>query len=156
MSKALTTPSSAASTKISVTVILWRQRECGQHERQEHGRDLSSDNDVLAVAAVGDDPADGGEQEYGNLAGKANRAQLKPGSGEAINKPRLRDGLHPGADQRNQLSAEEELEVAMAQGASGILPARGAALASWGGHGRVWPGRVLKRSFRFSHVEFFG
>ncbi len=37
------------------------------------------------------------------------------GTGHAIDQPRLSNGLHPGADQRDELSGEEQLEIAMAK-----------------------------------------
>jgi len=81
------------------------------------------------MAAIRDDPPDGRKEEDRNLAGKSHRAQLQSGTSQAVHKPRLRHGLHPGADQGNQLSAEEELEVAMPQSSPGCLPSRSAALA---------------------------
>ena len=40
----------------------------------------------------------------------------------AVDEPRLGRGLHPGAGEREELSAEEELEVAVAQSAQGCGP----------------------------------
>ena len=94
-----------------------------QHKRQQHGCDLGSDDDVLAIAAVGDDAAEGSEEEYGNLAGETYPAQQQSRTGEAVDEPGLGHGLHPGAGEGNELSAEKELEVAMAEGASRGLPA---------------------------------
>ncbi len=100
-----------------------RQRERRQHKRQQHRRDLRPDDDVLAVGAIGDDSSDRRKQKHRNLAGKSYRAQQQSRAGQPVDKPRLGHGLHPRADQRNQLSAEKKLEVAMPQGASRRLPA---------------------------------
>ena len=153
MSNAFTTPSSAASTKISRTVIRLRQRQRRQHKRQQHGRDLRTDHNVLAVAAVGHDSAERRKQEHRNLAGKSHCPQLQPRAGQPVDQPRLGHGLHPGADQRNELSAEKKLEVAMPQRASGRLPAQLGALGRWCAARRCifWDGK-----FRISHVQFFG
>ena len=94
-----------------------RQGERRQNERQQHRRNLRANHHMLAVDAIGDNAADRRDQEDGNLAGKAHCPQLQSRSRQPVDQPRLGDGLHPGADQRDQLSAEKELEVAMAQGA---------------------------------------
>ena len=106
------------------------------------------DDDVLAVAAVGDDAAEGSEEEYGNLAGETYPAQQQSRTGQAVDEPGLGHGLHPGAGEGNQLSAEKELEVAMAEGASRGLPAWQRTL----GGGDAVAGRVLLNgSFGISH-----
>ena len=92
--------------------------ECqtGQDERQKHGRGLGRDQDAVAIVAVGDRSADGGQQEDRNLAGKPHKAQQDRRAGEAVDQPRLRHGLHPRADQRNELAAEEQPVVLMPKG----------------------------------------
>jgi hypothetical protein len=67
----------------------------------------------MAIPTIGGQPADGGEQEYGNLPREAHDAEKERRSRQAINEPSLRNVLHPGADERNHLPAEEKLEVAM-------------------------------------------
>ena len=68
---------------------------------------------------VGHNAAQRSDQKHGELAGESDRAQQQRGPGQAIDQPCLGHPLHPGADQRNELSAEEKLEVAMAQGTQG-------------------------------------
>ena len=41
-------------------------------------------------------------------------------AGQAVDQPRLGDRLHPGADERDQLAAEEELVVAMPERAEKV------------------------------------
>ena len=53
----------------------------------------------------------------GNLSRESDYAEQECRTRHAIDEPGLRDVLHPGADQRDELAAEEELEIAMAQGA---------------------------------------
>ena len=66
-----------------------------------------------AVPAVDPDAGEGREQERGNLAGEADVPSSKRGAGEAVDQPDGGDARHPGADERDALSAEEEPEVAM-------------------------------------------
>src|ERR1700757_4973373 len=100
------------------------ESEGSQHECQQHGSDLRRDDDVFAVAAVGDNAAEGSAKKYGNLAGKPYSAQQQSRPGQAVDEPRLGNGLHPGAGEGDKLAAEKELEVSMAEGASGALPAQ--------------------------------
>jgi hypothetical protein len=63
-----------------------------------------------------------GEEEDRKLAGKADTAQQQWRVRQAVDQPGLGHGLHPCADERDQLSAEEQLEIAVAQGAQGGRP----------------------------------
>jgi len=49
------------------------------------------------------------------LAGESDCAQQQGGTGESVYQPRLCNALHPRADQRDELSAEEKLEVTVPQ-----------------------------------------
>ena len=91
------------------------QGEPGQRAGQQHGSDLGSDHDAMAAVPVGHQAAHGREQKHGNLAGEIDRTQQRRRPGEPVHQPGLRHGLHPGADQRNDLPREEQPEVAMAQ-----------------------------------------
>ncbi len=53
------------------------------------------------------------DQHDRHVAGERDHAEHQRRIGELQHQPRLRDGLHPGADQRDQLTDEEEPEVAM-------------------------------------------
>ena len=87
-------------------------------------RDLGADDHALAIESVGGDSAQGRDQKYRDLAGESHRPQLQGGAGQAIDQPGLCNTLHPGADQGDELSAEEKLEVTVAQGSeSGRKPA---------------------------------
>ena len=83
-------------------------------KRQNHGRNLGADHDSLPIEPVRHDAAQRRYQEHGNLAGESDCAQQQRRAGLAINQPRLCNILHPGADQGDELSAEEKLEVTVA------------------------------------------
>ena len=55
------------------------------------------------------------EEEDRDLAGETDQPQQDGRAGQPVDQPRLRHGLHPGADQRDELAAEEELEVPVFQ-----------------------------------------
>jgi len=59
---------------------------------------LSTDDDFLAVVTVGDNSTKRGYEEDGKLSGEAYRAEQERRTGQAIDKPRLGDALHPSAD----------------------------------------------------------
>jgi hypothetical protein len=99
--------------------------QAGQHQGEEHRGRLCGQQNRVPPARVGDGPAKGRKQEDGDLAGKPDRSQEHGRPGEAVHQPGLRDGLHPRAGQRDQLTAEEELVIAMAQRAERLRTARG-------------------------------
>ena len=124
-----------------------RQRQRRQNERQHHGCSLGRNHDMLAIAAVGHNPAQRGKQKYRNLAGKSHRAQLQPRAGQTVHQPGLSHGLHPCADQGNELPAEEKLEVSVPESPSRRLPPQPSPLRlRTGRHG------ALNGVFRFSHA----
>ena len=89
------------------------ERQGRQREGQQHGGGLRGDHHAVAAVAVGHDAARRRQQEDRDLAGEADRAQQHRGAGEPVDQPGLRHVLHPRADQRDELAAEEELEVAV-------------------------------------------
>ena len=107
ISNAFTMPSSAESTKISPHLHDVEQREPGERERQQHGGDLRGDHDAMAAVAVGHQAANRGEQKHGNLAGKIDRTEQRRRPGQPVDQPGQGHGLHPGADQRNNLAEEK-------------------------------------------------
>ena len=91
----------------------------GENSSENHGADLGRNHQALAIDAVGGDSSERSEEEDGNLAGKADRTQQQSRFGHAVDEPCLGYALHPGAGQGDELSAEEELEIAVTQGAQG-------------------------------------
>src|ERR1700691_1603176 len=91
---------------------------------ENHRRDLRADDDAMAIPAVCRHAANGSEQEHGYLPRETYDAQKERRSRQAINQPGLRNVLHPGADKRDQLSAEEKLEVAMPQRSDHVAGSR--------------------------------
>ena len=89
------------------------QSQSGQDEGEDHRGDLCPDHHTMAVVTVGNDAAERGGQEHGNLAGEAHRPQQKRRSGDPVHEPGLGNTLHPRTDKRNELAGEEELEIAM-------------------------------------------
>src|ERR1035441_6024219 len=90
-----------------------------EDESQQHGGGLRGDDHAPPAVAIGDDAGDGGEQKERNLPGESDAAQQHQRAGDAVDQPGLRQVLHPGAAQRNELAREKELEVAIPQGAQG-------------------------------------
>ncbi len=90
-----------------------------QDKGQNHGGNLGGNHNSLPVVVVGHDAAERGDEKYRELTGETDRTQQKRRPGQAIDQPRLGNGLHPGSNQRNELAAEEKLEVPVAQGAQG-------------------------------------
>ena len=144
MSKAFTTPSRAASTKMCQTWTRPVSVSAGQNAGEDHGSGLGGDHQALAIDAVGGNASERSYEEDRNLAGKADAAQQQGGFRHAVDEPGLGYGLHPGADERDELSAEEELKIAVAEGAQGCGPFRQA---------RRFCKRVFSRGgiFLFSH-----
>ncbi len=102
--------------------------ESRQNPRQNHGRSLGSDDQALAIDAVGSDTSEGGDQKDRNLAGKPDRAEQQCGFRHAVDEPCLGHGLHPCTDERDELPAEEQLKIAVTQGAQSCGPLRQARL----------------------------
>ena len=91
-----------------------RASDCSMRER------LRPDQQLAAVEAVDPDAGEGREEEGGNLAGEADDAEQQRRAGEPVDQPAGGDAGHPRADERDALAAEEEPEVAVAQGAPGM------------------------------------
>src|ERR1700720_1026442 len=98
------------------------QRKKGENSSENHGADLGRNYQALAICTVGGDPSKRGDEKDRNLAGKADASQQQGRFRHAVDEPRLRDTLHPGAGQRDKLSAEEKLKVAVTQGTEGGGP----------------------------------
>ena len=91
------------------------QRERAQHEREHHRRRLRDDEDAMAAPAIRERSAERGDEEDRDLAGEADDPEEQRRAREPVDEPRLRHRLHPRADERDQLTAQEELVVAVAQ-----------------------------------------
>ena len=85
----------------------------GQREGLQHRKYLSDHKSAMAIPAVHPDSGEGSEKESGNLAGETDDAQQQRGMREPIDEPSGGDAHHPGADQRNALSAEKQPVIAM-------------------------------------------
>src|SRR5258708_37668105 len=71
----------------------------------------------MRVVGVAHIPAHPRQQQHRHLAGETEHAQHSHRTGQLINEPLLRRGLHPRANQRDELSNDEKLKVAVLQGA---------------------------------------
>src|SRR5258708_31011870 len=67
----------------------------------------------MPLVVVADISAKRREKQHGYLARKSKDPQQRCRAGQLIDQPQLRSGLHPGSDERNKLSGDEELEVAV-------------------------------------------
>ena len=62
------------------------------------------------------------KHQHGQSSDGRHRAQQHLRSGQLIYEPALSGGLHPGSDQRYELTDEEQPEIAMFQGGKGVTP----------------------------------
>ena len=70
----------------------------------------------MAVHPVGHGAAQRGQQKNRDLAREAHHAEQCGRTSEPVDQPGLRHRLHPGSDERNQLAADEEPVIAVAEG----------------------------------------
>jgi len=91
--------------------------EDGQHERLHHHGGLGREEDPPLAQAVAQRAAHRREQQDRRELQRAHEPELKRRAGQLEHEPRLADALHPGADQRDELPAPEQPEVAMPEGA---------------------------------------
>ena len=84
-----------------------------ENQRKDHRRGLRRDEDVTAVEAVGRRAAEGREKQDRDLARESGEAEKRRRTSQAVDQPRLCDLLHPRADERDELSGEEEAVVAV-------------------------------------------
>ena len=74
----------------------------------------------LAGEAVGRQTAQGTQREDGDLGAEPGCAKQQLRVCQTVDKPALGDVLHPRADQRNDLPADEQAEIAVTQRAEGV------------------------------------
>ena len=115
ISNALIVPSTTASASTCHTwtrpeSVSSRQREC-----LEHGKRLRHDDQLVAREAVGRQAAQRAQRKHRDLRAEPGRAQQPLRVGQAVDQPGLRHVLHPGPHQRDDLAADEQPEIAVAQ-----------------------------------------
>ncbi len=88
-----------------------------QREGRRHLHALRHEQQMAAVAAIGDDAADEREEQDRDLADERIEAEEKGrgGAGERDDEPGLRDLLHPGADAGDERAEPEQAKVAIGQ-----------------------------------------
>ncbi len=94
---------------------VFEQRQRGKDERQQHGRRLRGDDDAMSAVTVREHAPHRRQQKDRDLPRKAYQPEQQRRPREPVDEPRLRDRLHPGADHRDDLAAEEQPVVAVPQ-----------------------------------------
>ena len=120
MSNALTTPRPPPARRCATTRTRPLERERRQHEGEEHRQRLGRDDDGWRLKRSATAPPIGARRKTGIWPQNATMPSSADGAGQAVDKPGLRDRLHPGAGQRDELAAEEELVVAVAKRVDGV------------------------------------
>ena len=128
MSNELTKPLSAASAITYSTFDDAGPRESREHEGADHQERLRADYQATTIDVIDHHAGEQRDQHDWHEARKRHDPEHQRRVRELQHQPRLRDHLHPGADQRDQLSDEEEPEIAMPQRAEGGQPAAPAIL----------------------------
>ena len=80
-------------------------------ERACHLHKLGAEQNVAAIFTIGDHSTKQGEEKNRYLAAESIESQIDSGIGEAVDEPRLRHQLHPGADAGSAGSHPHETEV---------------------------------------------
>ena len=117
MSKAFTKPRHEATTMISHT-LMWPSSVSAERTNASNmAVGLGGDDNVIAAAPVRHHAANRGQQENRDLPGKTHQPEQQRRARQPVNQPGLRHGLHPGADQGNNLAAEKQPVIPVAEGA---------------------------------------
>lgn len=98
-----------------------RHREDAEAEGKDPHRRLQDDHEFALVDAVGDDAPVGSEDQDGKCLQRGDDAQGNARSGQLEHEPGLGNALHPGADERNRLTAEIKSVVRIAQRCERLL-----------------------------------
>ena len=93
------------------------QRQRRERARARHHRDLRDEQNAPPVEPVGDDARERRDQQHRRLSHKRHETQQERRIRQPVNQPRLRDRLHPKADQRNRLARKEEPVIPVAKDA---------------------------------------
>ena len=88
-----------------------------EHESLHHHRGLGDEQDAALAPAVAQRAAHGREQENRRELQRVHEPELERRARQLQHEPRLSDALHPRADERDELAAPEQPEVAMPEGA---------------------------------------
>ncbi len=91
------------------------QRQPGQSERLQHRHDLRGDQQPATVPAIDEDAGERTEHERGKLSGEADDAEQPRRAGQTVDQPAGGGGRDPGSSERDNLTAEEQPVVAVAQ-----------------------------------------
>src|ERR1035438_8490052 len=119
------------------------EREAGERESDRNGSGLRADHDAPPATAVGYDSSQRRQEKDRNLARETHRAQQHRGAGKAVHQPRLGNVLHPGADEGNQLPAEEKLEISVPEGAQRRREFHSAFIVMWEAGAAWWDRRSV-------------
>ena len=112
MSKAFATPSSAASVKICQHANHAAERQRGERQCQQHHCGLRHDQHPPPIGSIRDHPPERRQHKDRYLGCETGDTKQDGGVGETIDQPGLRDHLHPGTDERDELAADEQSIVA--------------------------------------------
>src|SRR6266702_4156600 len=112
--------------------------EHGQRERFEHLQSLRPHDEATLVHAIHDDTRVQREQQHAQGAERLRQPDGERRVGDAEHQPAERDRLHPGPDERDALTEEEQPEVAVGKRSE---PKR----ARGGGGGFVHCGKARRR-----------
>ena len=88
----------------------------GQKGGLHKGKSLSNNEQGASIPPVSEHSCEGSEHKGRDLAGKADYPKQESGIGEAVNKPAHGDLLHPGADEGDTLTGNEETVISGSQG----------------------------------------
>ena len=94
------------------------QIQGGQHaqgQRLQQHQALEYQDELPLVDPVGNDAAIKGKQQNRQRAQRRHQSHRKRRVGQVQHQPSLGDGLHPGAAQRDELSGQEQAEVAVSE-----------------------------------------
>ena len=93
------------------------QREHGEDRGEHHHHGLHDEDRLALRQDVGEHAAEQAEDHHREELRGSDHAQPERVVGELEDEPGLGDLLHPRPDQRDELAAEEQLVVAVAEGA---------------------------------------
>ena len=89
--------------------------EGGQDKGQEHRCCLRGDEDAMAIMPVSYSATDSRKQKNRKLSREGDESEQDRRTRQPIDEPGLCYRLHPGARERNELPAKEELEIPVPQ-----------------------------------------